>query len=460
MFVFIIYLIFSPTLGKIKLGGPDAEPELNYWNWFAIALCAGIAIGIVFWGVAEPLMHFHQPPEIAGVEGASPGAAIEALSISFLHWSLHPYALYAVIGLTVAFATYNLKLPFKISSVFYPLIGDKIHSFTGNLIDAIALFAIVGGVVTSLGLGTLQIAGGLDYIWGFPGGNLSYILIIIGVTFIYTMSSYTGLQRGIRFFSDNNAKLFFGLTIFLFIMGPSVFLLDLSIESIGQYIANIIPMSFWTDSFETSGGWGGGWTIFYWAWWIAFAPIVGMFLARISYGRTIREFLVVNVIAPASFGIIWFTVFGGNAIYLDKYMGAGLIEQIGSYGEEISMYALLENFPLAGITLPIAVLMVAISFVTLADSMTSTMALMTAKNYSPDEESEAPAPLKIFWGVLMGALTLLFLIIGGAEVVEALQTASLVSALPIFVLQLLAIVAFLKVLYWGDYDFREDIPPK
>lgn len=447
-FAFVLFVTVSP-IGKVKLGGPDAKPELSLWNWWAIALCAGIAIGIVFWGVAEPLYHYYGPPSIAGVEAQSPGSAVAALQIAYLHWSFHPYAIYSVIGLAIAFAVYNLKQPFRVSSALYPIIGEQVHGFLGKTVDSISIFAITGGVVTSLGLGTMQLAGGLKYLIGITPNNFIYLIIIAVVTACYTISSYTGLHRGIRILSNYNAQIFIGLMIFIFLFGPTKFLLDLGVQAFGSYIQNIVPMSFWADPYGVGQGWNGGWTIFYWAWWLAFAPIVGMFLARISYGRTIREFLLVNVTAPALFGILWFTTFGGAAIYLDSFKKAGIMEAINSNGVEVALYALFGNFPLSFITVPVAFITIAISFITLADSMTSTVATMTTKNLISDEP---PAGMKIFWGVVMGGLTILFLIISGAGGTKALQTSSIVAALPIVFLELAALVALILAFYNKGYQ--------
>lgn len=436
---FVLIVLFSP-IGKIKLGGPEAEPELTVWNWFSIALCAGLAIGITFWGVAEPMYHYYGPPSITGVNPTSPESAVAALEISFVHWSFHPYAIYAIFGLAIAYSVYNLKQPFRVSSGLYPLVGERIHGLLGKSIDAVCLFAIAGGVVTSLGFGTMQLAEGLEYLLGIKQNYGIYIAIITILTVVYTISSYTGLQRGIKWLSNQNTILYIGLLLFVFLIGPSKFLLDLGVDSLGAYIQNLIPLSFWADSFNTGDGWNGSWVIFYWAWWLAFAPMVGMFLARISYGRTIRQFILVNVGAPALFGIVWFTVFGGTGIYLEHFQASGLMNTINEYGVEISTYALLENFPVAILTIPILFLTICISFVTQADSITSTMALITTKGSA---EGEPPARLKIFWGLVMGCFTALFLLISGDSGTKALQTSSIVAALPIVFVEIAAMISLI-----------------
>jgi len=451
-FAFVLVVMVCP-IGKLKLGGPDAEPEMNYWNWFAIALCAGIAIGILFWGVAEPLYHYSGPPVWMGLEANSPESAIAALEISYFHWTIHPYALYAIFGLAVAYATFNQNLPFRISSGLYPILGKRVFGPIGQAIDGLAVFAIVGGVVTSLGLGTLQLGAGLKFLTGMEPNNFIYVVIIAIITVGYTMSSYTGLHRGIKFLSDTNAKVFFFLLIFLFVVGPTKQILEMGVQAMGGYIMKVVPMSFWADPFDTGGGWAGGWTIFYWAWWIAFAPMVGMFLARISYGRTVRQFLLVNVLTPAFFGMLWFNVFGGTAIYLQHTGVADLLKTLGETGTEGALFALFAEFPLAFITMPLAFFTVAVSFTTLADSMTSTLALMTTKG--SHMTGEAPGPVKLFWGLVMGGVTILFLLISGVDSTKALQTSSIVSALPIFLIEMATLVALLFVFY--DKGYKSDI---
>jgi choline/carnitine/betaine transport len=453
-FIFLAFVLFVTLapIGRVRFGGPDAKPELSYWNWFAMALCAGIAIGILFWGVAEPIYHYYGPPSIAGVDPQTPGSAITALQLSYLHWSFHPYALYAIIGLAIAYSSYNLNQPFKVSSGLYPIIGDRINGFWGNTVDAICIFAIVGGVVTSLGLGTMQLAGGLNYLIGLTPNIGIYIAIITIITISYTLSSYTGLHRGIKFLSNHNAKIFIGFVVFLFLLGPTKFLLEIGVNSFGSYLVNVIPMSFWADPFGEGAGWSGSWTIFYWAWWIAFAPIVGMFIARISYGRTIREFLIVNVTIPALFGILWFTAFGGSAIYLESVESGSIMNVINESGFEVASYALLSHFPLSFITVPFFVIVVAISFITLADSMTSTIAIMTTKNRG---QGEPPAVIKVFWGLVMGGSTILFLIITGVSGTKALQTASIVTALPIFIIEMAIMISVIMMFYKKGYAKQE-----
>lgn len=440
---FCLWAGFS-KYGGVRLGGPEAKPELSVYTWWAISICAGIAIGIVFWGVAEPMAHYTNPPPFLGVEAKSAAAGESALRYAFFHWTFHTYGIYVSAALCIAFAFYNNKKPFKVSSSLHPLIGNGINGNLGHFIDGLAIFAIVGGVGTSLGFGTMQIASGLDFLWGIKPSGTIWLFIILGLTACYTVSSYTGLQKGIRILSENNIRLYFVLMLFILVAGPTIHILENTITAVGDYFANIVPMSLFLDPMEKSG-WPGSWSNFYWAWWLAFAPIVGLFLARLAYGRTIRQFVLVNLIGPALFAIVWFGLFGSSAIYLDHFKNAGIGEIIKAAGNEVSLYALFQQLPLSGITIILGVLAICISFITLADSMTSTIAAMTTKGFGEEKtEKEPPARMKIFWGMLMGLLSYVLLVSGGAS---ALQTSVIVCGLPILVLQIVMAVAHIKAMH-------------
>ncbi len=453
LLVFCLWAGFS-KYGDIKLGGPDAEPELSIFNWWAIAICAGIAIGIVFFGVAEPMTHYTSPPPFLGLEPKSLAAGENALRFAFFHWTFHTYGIYVSAGLCIAFAFYNTRKPFKVSSSLYPLIGDRIQGGWGYFIDGLAIFAIVGGVGTSLGFGTMQIASGMDFLWGIKPNGTIWLMVILALTLCYTISSYTGLQKGIRILSENNIRLYFLLMAFVLIFGPTIHILDSTVSSLGDYFSNIVKMSFFQDPMNKSG-WPGSWSDFYWAWWLAFAPIVGLFLVRLAYGRTIREFVVVNMVGPALFGIVWFGIFGSSAIYLEHFENAGIADAISKFGNEVSLYAMFQHLPLSGITIILGALAVAISFITLADSMTSTIASMTTKGFGEaKEDREPPALMKIFWGVLMGLLSWILLVTGGAS---ALQTSVIVCGLPILVLQIAMAVGYIKAM--GDLKTYDKVNP-
>lgn len=454
LLLFCLWAGFS-KYGDIKLGGPDATPEMSIFTWWSIAICAGIAIGIVFFGVAEPMTHYMTPPPFTGHEPQSVQAGQHALRFSFFHWTFHTYGIYVSSAICIAFAFHNTKKPFKVSSAMYPLLGDRINGNWGYFIDGLAIFAIVGGVGTSLGFGTMQIASGFDFLWGFKPSGATWLVIILVLTLIYTISSYTGLQRGIRFLSRNNIRLYFFLMAFVLTFGPTMHILHSTVTAIGDYFSNIVTMSFNLDPMGKSS-WVGDWSDFYWAWWLAFAPIVGLFLVRLARGRTMRQFVLVNLIGPSAFGMLWFSIFGSSAIYMDHFQNTNIAETIAKYGNEVSLYALFQYMPLSMITIILGVLAVAISFITLADSMTSTIASMTTKGFGMgNDDREAPAPMKIFWGLLMGLFSWLLLITGGAS---ALQTSVIVCGLPILVLQICMAAAHIKAMM--DLDKYDVVNPK
>lgn len=450
-FFFMIFLLITP-FGKVRLGGPKAKPHLSYWSWFTIAICGGIATGMVFWGVAEPMTHYSTPPPFTGAEAKSAESAVRGLQIGIFHWAYVPYSMFTLFGVAIGYATYNRKLPFRVSSALYPLLGDRIYGLPGKTVDAISIFALIAGVITSLGIGTMQFASGLEFMFGITPGNSVYAIVIILLTCIYTISSYTGLNKGIKYLSQVNAVIFFGLVVFVFMFGPTKFLFNTTVEVTGAYLTNLMPGFFNLDAYGKDT-WSGGWTIFFWAWWVVYAPLIGMFLARIAVGRTIREFVLVNILVPGTFVSIWFIVLGGTAIHFDHFSQAGVMETINDKGLEVAMYALLENLPLSSLMIPLGILALGISFITLADSMTSTIAIMTTKNTL---KAEAPASVKIFWGILTGAVTVICLLVTGTVGTKALQSVSIVAAVPIFAMEVAAMVSI--VLFSSKYKTIIDLP--
>lgn len=452
MFFFFMWGLIATPFGKVRLGGPNAKPDLSYWSWFTIAICGGIATGMVFWGVAEPMTHYYTPPPLAGAEALTPESAIRGLQIGIFHWAYVPYSMFTLFGVGIGYATYNQNLPFRVSSTLYPLLGDRIYSLPGKTVDAISIFALIAGVITSLGIGTMQFASGLDFMFGISPSNTVYAIVIVVLTGVYTVSSYTGLKKGIKYLSQINAVIFFGLVIFVLLFGPTRFLLNTTIDVAGSYISNLIPSFFNLDAFGEDT-WSGGWTIFFWAWWVVYAPLIGMFLARIALGRTIREFVLVNILVPGTFVSIWFVTLGGTAIHFDHFGHAGIMQIINEKGLEVAMYALLQNLPLSSLMIPLGILALGISFITLADSMTSTIAIMTTKNTL---KSEAPASVKIFWGILTGAVTIICLLVTGTVGTKALQTVSIIAATPIFIMAVAAVVSI--VIFSSRYKTKVDLP--
>lgn len=427
--------------GSIRLGGPEAKPEMSFVTWFAISLTSVIAIGICFFGVVEPMSHYLNPPSFTGLEPKSTLAGEWAFRFTFLHWTFHPYGIYTAASLCMAVTFYNSKQPFKVSSGLYGLIGDKAKGGWGSVVDSLTLFAVVGGICTSLGFGVMQISGGMNYLWGVPSNQFVYAIIVGVMASIYTFSSYTGLDRGIAFLSKWNLNIYLYALAFVLIFGPTIHILETLSTSIGQYFQNIVGMSLYAEPmFKT--GWVGNWSDFYYAWWLAFAPITGLFLIRLGYGRTIREYVMVNLVAPCIFAFIWFSFFGGSAIFFDHFKGAGIGQAIADKGNEVALFALFDQMPLSSFNNIIVLVMVALSFITNAHSTTSTVAAMTTKGFGSSRDNlEAPGSMKIFWGLAMGAAAWLALASGGTQ---GLQTTSVICGLPILVVLIIMSVGLVR----------------
>lgn len=432
--VFALSLIFT-KYGNIKLGKDTDEAEYGNLTWFAMLFSAGMGIGLVFWGVAEPLSHYYTPP--IG-EGQTSEAARIAIRYSFFHWGLHPWAIYAVIGLILAYFTYRKDTAGVVSQILKPIFGERVNGSLGILFDFIAIFATIFGVATSLGLGASQISGGLSFL--IPGieNNITTQLIIIAiVTVLYMLSAQTGLDKGIKILSNMNIFLAIALMLFLLFMGPTNFIMDLFTTTIGSYLQNLISMSFKLSPFEQNT-WVQDWTIFYWAWWIAWAPFVGTFIARVSKGRTIREFVIGVLLVPTLFGALWFSVFGGSAVYLEFFQNEKIMDIVNQHGQEVALFKVLSYFPLGNIMSYIAIFLIAMFFITSADSATFVLGMQTTGGslYPPNR-------IKLIWGVIQSSAAAVLLLAGG---LGALQTASIIAAFPFTILMILMIFAFVKSL--------------
>lgn len=440
--VFCLWAGFS-KYGKIRIGGKDAKPDMSFFSWFAVALTSGIAIGIVYWGVAEPLTNLMSPPGFTGWEAGGAEAAEGALKFNFLHWALHPYGIYTAAGLGFVYIIMNGNRRFSITSGLYPLLGDKCEGIWGKIVSAICIFAILGGMGTSLGFGVSQFGVGVNYVFGTSYSDAFLAIFFIGVLVICTIgASCSGLHRAITHVSNANMYIYFALLIWAFIFGGALFILNNTTSAIGQYLAFIVPESFYLEPVKATG-WVGGWSIFYWAWWLSFAPIVGLFLIKLAKGRTIREFVLVNLVAPSVFAIIWFGVFGSSAINF-QLNGADIYSVISEWGSSVALFAYVENLPLTPILFGMVFLAIIFSLLTLSESMTLTLSDMSIKPQYLGAEGDpkaSPSILKVFWGIIMGLVAFVLLISGG---LGALQTASVVCGLPILVIQLVLAVAFIK----------------
>ena len=423
--VFLAFALFLAVsrFGHIKLGHDDDEPEFTTVSWVCMMFSVGMGIGLMFWGVAEPISHFGAPPHGLAMP-QSREAALLAMQYSYFHWALHPWAIYAVTGLTIAYFSYRRDLPVLISSAFTPLLGDAVRGPLGKAIDTLAIIATLFGTATSLGLGAQQINSGLNFLWG-TGESTGIALIIIGVlTLAFILSAVSGVGKGIQYLSNFNMVLAVVLLAFIALVGPTTFIVNTVPEALGDYLSNIVSMSFRTAAFS-DGEWLKGWTIFYWAWWVSWAPFVGVFIARISRGRTIREFVTGVLLIPSAVTFIWFTVMGGAALHSELVGPGGLVEAVNEQGAAISLFSLLDQYPMSGFTCFLAMFLVAIFFVSGADAGSVVMGMLSERG-----TTNPTAPVVVLWGGLAGASAAVLLVMGG---LEGLQTASIIAAAPFLI---------------------------
>ncbi len=414
--VFSLFIAFS-KVGSIRIGGDDARPEFSKLAWFAMLFSAGMGIGIMFWSVAEPVYHFIDPPM---AENESVSAARHSMGLTFLHWGFHAWGIYAVVALSLAFFAFNRGLPLSFRSVFYPLLGERINGWMGDLIDILAVLATLFGLATSLGLGVAQISAGLSYLFETPDNIWIQVGLIAGITAIATISVVLGLDKGVRVLSEFNVRTAAIFLLFMLVVGPTVFIFDSFVQNIGHYLTNIPSYSFWTESYQGTD-WQNSWTVFYWAWWISWSPYVGMFIARISKGRTVKEFVLGVLIVPSIITFLWLSAFGGTALSLE-IAGIGNIGAAVQENVATALYVLLEQFPLSFFTSLIAIVLVMSFFVTSSDSGSLVIDGLTSGG-----KLEAPVGQRIFWAQTEGLVAAILLIGGG---LGALQTASVTTGLP------------------------------
>jgi choline/glycine/proline betaine transport protein len=422
----VLYFAFS-RMGTIRLGGRNAVPDFSRGAWFAMLFSAGMGIGILFWGVAEPLFHFSDPPVPAG---GGEAAAQEAMGISFLHWGLHAWGVYALVGLALAFFSFNRDMPLAFRSVFYPMLGERVHRWPGDVIDVLAVLATLFGLATSLGFGVKQVSAGLSHLFGTPDVLMTRIILIALITGAATTSVVLGLDRGVKRLSEINIYLAGVLLLFIVILGPTLFIFDSYLQNIGGYLATFFQRSFWTESYQ-GGDWQNEWTIFYWSWWISWSPFVGLFIARISRGRTVREYVMSVLIVPALLTFLWITAFGGSALWLELRGGvsiaAGAMEEVAT-----SIYLLFEQFPLSAVTNFSAVVLVISFFITSSDSGS-----LVVDAFTSGGKLKSPVTQRVFWASMEGIVAAVLLLGGG---LQALQTAAIAMGLPFAVI--LVIMSF------------------
>ena len=426
--LFCVVLIFLPV-GKIRLGGVDARPEFSNISWFAMLFAAGMGIGLMFWSVAEPVAYYtgwYGTP--LGVEKNTPEAAEMAIGATMFHWGLHPWAIYAVVALSLAFFTYNKGLPLTIRSAFFPFIKDRSWGFFGHVVDIVAVMATIFGLATSLGFGAKQAAGGLHYIFGVPNSINTQIAIIVGVTALATISVVRGLDGGVKVLSNINMFLALLLMLFVIVIGHGFNIFGELADTTVAYASNLLPLSNWIGRDDQT--FYHGWTVFYWAWWISWSPFVGMFIARVSRGRTVREFLIAVLLIPTAVTIVWMTAFGIVGV---EQVQQGVGELAGGITNvALALFQMLANMPLATITSVLGIVLVLVFFVTSSDSGSLVVDSITAGG-----KLDAPVPQRVFWAVMEGLIAGALLFGGGADALGALQAAAITVGLP-FTLVLLA----------------------
>jgi choline/carnitine/betaine transport len=441
--IFIVAVLFFglSKYGKIRIGGVEAEKEFSTFSWMAMLFSAGMGIGLMFYSVAEPINYFSNiPPYFAtagNVEAGTIAAAAPALAQTFFHWGIHPWAIYSLVGLGLAFFSFNRGLPLTFRSIFWPVLGERIYGWPGHLIDLLSVLATLFGLATSLGLGVAQVAAGIDFVarnlagFSTPTGTLMQIALITGITLIATASVAAGLDEGVKRLSTINVYIMFGLLGFLLVVGPTLFIASGYISALGTYLFSLPGLSFFTGAFagQAADEFLGGWTVFYWGWWISWSPFVGMFIARISKGRTIREFVLGVLILPALFSTVWLTTFGGSAIWASEFGGAPILATLQNQGQAIAMFSMLSQYPLTIIASIVATCLVITFFVTSSDS-----ASLVVDHLTSGGKHDVPRIQRIFWALIEGLVAAVLLLGGG---LTALQVASVSTGLPFAIVLLL-----------------------
>lgn len=437
-------LIVSP-LGRVRLGGQEATPDYSYVGWFSMLFAAGMGIGLMFYGVAEPMSHFSSALGGTSAEngvrtdwaplGAAAGDAQAAASLSMaatiFHWGLHPWAIYAIVALALALFSFNKGLPLSIRSIFYPLLGERVWGWPGHVIDILAVFATLFGLATSLGLGAEQAAAGLDYLFGIGATDTSKVLLIIGITAIALMSVLAGLDKGVKRLSEINMVLALLLLLFIIVAGPTLAIVTGFFSNLGSYLVHLPALS--NPLGREDANFSQGWTAFYWAWWISWSPFVGMFIARVSRGRTVREFLIAVLLVPSLVSVLWMTAFGGTAV--GQLIGDGFTG-VQDAALELKLFAMLGQLPLTEISSFIGIVLVVVFFVTSSDSGSLVIDTITAGG-----KVNAPVPQRAFWAIMEGVVAIALLLGGG---LVALQAMAVSTGLPFTIVLLVGCVSIVK----------------
>ena len=433
-FVISLLVLTFSKMGNIRLGADNSEPQYSFFSWISMLFAAGMGIGLMYFGVAEPMSHYVYPalPEIAN-------HAKDAQLATFFHWGIHAWAIFAVMGLVLAYFSFRYKLPLSIRSGLYPILGDRIHGWIGDVVDIFALVSTFFGISTSMGFGVMQLNAGLVHLGLLRHSDFLFqCAIIIVVSALAISSAVAGVNKGVKRLSEINIGAAIVMLLFVLFLGPTTFLLSAFLEGVGNYIENFATLTFNTFAFEKAGrGWFTNWTVMFWAWWISWAPFVGLFIARISKGRTIREYVLAVLLVPSLFIFLWMTVFGNGAIWMDRNVVGGALSRLVD-NPDILLFSFFESFPMAKAICVLAVAMIAIFFVTSADSGILVMNSISTSNHHHSRKSQ-----NVFWGALMAIITMALIYAGG---LKSLQTMTLISALPFGLIMLVLCLCLFKAL--------------
>jgi len=449
VFVLFCFMLMVTPLGKIRLGGQDATPDYSYMGWFSMLFAAGMGIGLMFFGVSEPMSHFASSlggtVAEAGARtdwaplGAAAGDPVAArnlgMAATIFHWALHPWAIYAVVGLALAFFTFNRGLPLTLRSAFYPILGDRVWGWWGHIIDITAVFATLFGLATSLGFGTEQALAGLNYLFGWGTGNVAKVVLIALITSLALISVVRGLDGGVKVLSEVNIGLAALLLLFIIAVGPTATIFETILGGGAAYVTNLIPLSM--PFGREDANFSQGWTAFYWAWWISWSPFVGMFIARVSRGRTVREFVFCVMIIPTAVCVLWMGAFGGTAI---SQVVADAAAPVKDAALELKLFEMLKPLPLAGITSFLGIVLVLVFFITSSDSGSLVIDTITAGG-----KTDAPVSQRVFWCIFEGVVAATLLLVGGAGALTALQAMAVSTGFPFTIVLLVMCVS----LYMG-----------
>lgn len=443
MFLIICLILAFSKFGNVRLGGVDATPRFSNFAWYSMLISAGMGIGLMFYGVGEPLIHSSVTPPIY----TNGDSITQALATTYLHWGIHPWAIYAIVALALAFYAFNRKLPLSLRSVFYPIFKERVFGLLGDIIDILTVIACLFGLASSLGIGAQQLNSGLNYVTGIPYNTTVQVLLIVGITGIATLSVVTGLDKGVKILSTLNIKLAFGFMVCVFLLGPTKHILEILLNSVGLYFNDFIQTSLYIGYTEDVTKWQGEWSIFLLAWWISWSPFVGMFIARISKGRTVREFILAVVVIPSFMTFIWMSVFGGTAASINALTGGKLFEVVQN-NLPVAMFEMITHLQspyfmqIIQTLLAIMALFLILSFfVTSSDSGS-----LVVDNITSGGKLDSPVPQRIFWACMEGVLAAVLLTIGGPQILNVLQTAIITTGLPFaIILSVMAITLVLEI---------------